>query len=205
MTIILPAVSIANSRPLRQVIENRRSIREFSDTAISLDDLSLLLWSAQGNTGSNNQRSAPSAGGHYPMDIYVVAANVESLPSATYKYNSLDHQLGIAIEQDIKLELSDMAIGEQNWVNEAAIIIILAANFTTMRKHFYDQSPVGKRGDQYIYMESGAISQNIHLLATDLDLGGVLVGGFEDDKVARILNLSEGVCPTALMCIGAVN
>ena len=205
MTIILPSISLTNSRPLRQVIENRRSIREFSETAINLEELSLLLWSAQGSTGSNKQRSAPSAGGQYPIDIYVAVSNVASLTSATYKYNSLDHQLDLVIAQEIKPDLNDAAIGEQKWLNDAAVIIILAANFFSMREHFYDQPPMGERANQYIYMESGAITQNIHLQATDLDLAGVLVGGFDDDKVARLLELSEGIRPSALMCIGAKN
>jgi len=202
MNIELPQICLSSAGSLSQVIAKRRSHREYANTPISLHELSLLLWAAQGCTSTDKHRASPSAGGQYPMDIYVVAANVEGLAVASYHYDAAQHRLCLVNEGDIRAVLSDAAIGEQSWVNEAAVIMILVANFTAMRKHFHDQSPIGVRGERYIYIETGAISQNIHLQATDLGLGMVLVGGYEDLKVQQRLNLVDGLAPTALLCLG---
>jgi nitroreductase len=74
-----------------------------------------------------------------------------------------------------------------------------------MQDHFHEQPPCGKRGDRYVLLESGAIAQNVHLLATALELGAVLVGGFDDNMVTRALDLPRNIKPTALICIGAKN
>jgi nitroreductase len=51
-------------------------------------------------------------------------------------------------------------------------------------------------------MESGALAQNVHLRATDLGLGGVLVAGFNDESAKKVFKLPPDAEPTALICIG---
>ncbi len=82
------------------------------------------------------------------------------------------------------------------------MIIVIAADFSSMREHFFDQPPAGERGDRYIFLEAGAIAQNVHLQATALSLAAVMVGGFDDRKVADTLNLNKNIKPVALLCIG---
>ncbi|MFX0072982.1 MAG: nitroreductase family protein, partial [Candidatus Hermodarchaeota archaeon] len=45
----------------------RRSIRDYSGEALTLQEISQLLWAAQGITDPNGWRTAPSAGGLYPL------------------------------------------------------------------------------------------------------------------------------------------
>ena len=120
-----------------------------------------------------------------------------------YTKNS-DHSIVKIETGEFSKQLEDAAIGEQPWVGNAAAIIILAGNIQSMNQHFSEQPPLNKRGERYNYIEVGAAAQNMHLQATALDIGMVLVGGFNNDKVKTILKLSPKLEPSAFICIGNV-
>ncbi len=98
--------------------------------------------------------------------------------------------------------MEGVGIGDQPWLSESAIVIGVAARLEESTKHFASQPPKGERGKRYVYMESGALAQNVHLQATDLGLGCVLVAGFEDSQAKSVLLLPPELEPTALLCIG---
>lgn len=202
MNVELPAPEEAGTPSLTQAIADRRTRREFSDAPVTLAQLSHLLWAAQGVTGARGQRAAPSAGGQYPVQVFVAAGNVADLSPGMYRYRVGDHVLEPVHAEDVRPALQGAAIGEQTWVGNAAAVMVLAADAAGMREHFLEQPPRGTRGDRYLYMESGAIAQNVHLQATACGLGLVLVGGFDDDRVREKLPLPEHLQPTALLCLG---
>jgi SagB-type dehydrogenase family enzyme len=51
-----------------------------------MQQVAQLLWAAQGITDSEGRRTAPSAGALYPLEVYLVAGNVEGLSAGVYKY-----------------------------------------------------------------------------------------------------------------------
>ncbi|WP_319518777.1 nitroreductase family protein [uncultured Martelella sp.] len=67
---------------------------------------------------------------------------------------------------------------------------------------FFEQQPYGARGERYVYLEAGAVAQNIQLQAVEEGLGSVLVGGFDDEATAGVLELPAPLAPLTLMCIG---
>ena len=203
MSISLPSPSSTDDKTLTRVISERRSHREFSENSIQLNEVSLLLWAAQGITDSGEKRSAPSAGAQYPSHLYVIAGNVAGISPGVYQYSATEHCLDLHVTNNVQEALCDAAIDDQPWVREAALTIVLTADFELMKDHFYDQEPQGERGERYIYLEAGSIAQNIQLQACSIDLGAVLVGGFDDDKLQQVLNLDKSIKPTALICVGA--
>ena len=74
-------------------MRQRRSIRDFADSSLALTSVSQLLWSAQGITSPDGYRTAPSAGALYPLEIFVVAGNVEGVSAGIYRYSPLEHEL----------------------------------------------------------------------------------------------------------------
>ena len=202
MIINLPTPALENSHSLTWAIENRRSCREYEDLPVPLAALSLLLWAAQGKTDEHGRTATPSAGGQYPIHIFVAPAQGENVAGGAFRYVAQDHVLQQVDQNDIREQLCDSALDRQPWVQQAGAVFILAADFDAMRHHFFGQPPQGRRGDRYIFIETGAMVENIQLQATACGLGAVLVGGFDDDEVARILSLGEGIRPTAMICIG---
>lgn len=171
--------------PLEDALMKRRSIREYSKRPITLAELSQLLFAAQGVTGQMYGvllRTAPSAGALYPIEIYVVGNNVETLKKGIYHYSVKDHSIVLIREGDFRHELMKAAL-EQEMVKDAGVVFILSAIFDRTRSKY------GERGYRYIYMEAGHISQNIYLQATSLGLGSVVVGAFLDDQINKLIGI----------------
>jgi len=170
---------------LEDAIEKRRSIRNYSKKAISMVELSQLLFAAQGVTGKMYDkalRTAPSAGALYPFEVYVVVNNVQDVAQGIYHYLVLDHALELVKAGDFSGKISDAGL-EQDMLGAAGVTFVLSAIFDRVRCKY------GERGYRYAYMEAGHISQNIYLQAVSLGLGSVCAGAFLDEKVNRLVGV----------------
>ena len=83
----------ASAVSVEEALASRRSVRDFADAGLSLEDMALLLWAVQGITHSEGLRTAPSAGALYPLEVYLVAGRVATLPAGIYRYDPRRHQL----------------------------------------------------------------------------------------------------------------
>jgi SagB-type dehydrogenase family enzyme len=194
-TIKLPRPRFTGKISVEQAMRLRRSTRQFRDKPVSLGHLSQLLWAAQGVTGAYNERTAPSAGGTFPLEMYVVAGNVTDLPAGVYKYKPRAHELDFVSAGDRREELAEAAI-QQKCVSRGAVAIVLAAVYERTTAEY------GERGVQYVHMEIGHVGQNIHLQALSLGLGTVAVGAFEDHAVAGLLGLPRNEKPLYILPLG---
>jgi len=179
---------------LTDAVNRRKSVRSFSDQPMSLSVLSRLLLTADGITHARSgfaMRSAPSGGALYPIDIYVIASNVESLPNGLYHFQVSDSSLEQVMAGEYE-EQVHIASNEQSAVGSSPVTFILTARFERSTVKYSD------RGYRYTYMEAGSICQNIYLQATALGLGTVAVGAFNDDALNELLGI-EGTREAALM------
>jgi len=71
-TVQLPEPATRGDVSVEEAIEQRRSTRSFTDRALTLEQISQLLWAGQGMTDSRGLRAAPSAGATYPLELYLV-------------------------------------------------------------------------------------------------------------------------------------
>ena len=200
---ILPSYTTDGNISVEKALASRRSRRNFKDKPISTDQLSQILWAAYGITLPmpdipnlrGGLRTAPSAGALYPLEIYVVAGNVEGLEPGIYRYISEEHKLVRVAYGDVRSELSDAALG-QRMVRDAPASVFYSAVFSRMTGRY------GERGIRYAYIELGHSAQNIYLQAEALGLGTVAIGAFNDTRVRQILNLPSNEEPLYLMPIG---
>jgi SagB-type dehydrogenase family enzyme len=171
--------------PLEEAIKKRRSLRNFSPEKMNMEQVSQLLFAAQGITGKmygHHLRTAPSAGALYPFEIYVFIMNVEGIEQGMYHYAVREHALEMVKEGAFRSELTAAGL-EQDMLGTADITFVLSAIFDRAR-HKYKE-----RGFRYVYMEAGHISQNIALQAVSLDLGSVSVGAFIDDRINQLIGV----------------
>jgi SagB-type dehydrogenase family enzyme len=161
-----------------------------------------LLWAGQGVSADNDKRTAPSAGKLYPLYTYVLIRAVAELPRGIYRYDAESHTLKFVDKVPQNETLSSTALDEQPWLDSCAAVVVIGGDFNSARERFRAQPPVGDRGARYVYIEAGAVSQNIHLQASLLELGLVMVAGFDDAKVRRFLKLPDYVEPIVLLAIG---
>ncbi|RLI91482.1 MAG: nitroreductase [Candidatus Altiarchaeales archaeon] len=193
----LPEPSYEGAMSVEEAIKKRRSIRNYKDESLSLNEISQLLWSAQGITDKRTGfRSAPSAGATYPLEVYLVVGNVNGLSRGIYHYTPRMHTIELLKMGDYRKDLEEAAFG-QRWVGDAPISLIFTAiyNRTTSR--------YGKRGIRYVHLETGHAAQNVYLQATALNLGTVVVGAFDDQRIKEILNLTNEE-PLYIMPVGRI-
>ena len=96
---------------VREAIAARRSVRDFTDAALSLEELSFLLWATQGITAVQRDdagaivqrfRAAPSAGARYPLETYLAINRVAGIAPGIYRYRPADHEL-ILVREDAQI------------------------------------------------------------------------------------------------------
>lgn len=197
----LPGPAHFGPMTLEEAVLRRRTVRAAPGEPVALGDLSQLLWSAQGLTATSGGRTSPSAGGQYPLRLHVAAGNILGLPAGLYSYDVNRHALDPLSNEDPRAALGASAIGDQPWVSQASAIIAVLADLDSIARHFASQAPKGERGARYVYMEAGALAENVHLQATALGLGMVLVGGFDDEMARAAVRASGPLEPVALLCI----
>lgn len=194
-TIALPEVDKVGKLPLETAISQRRSVREFLEAPLALEEISQLLWAAQGITHDGWLRAAPSAGALYPLELYLVAADVESLADGIYHYHPRHHTLQLVKHGDKLGKLAAAAYG-QLWIKNSAAAIVIAADYDrTARKY-------GTRAQRYVHIEVGHVAQNIYLQATALGLGTTIVGAFMDSAVAKVVGVKGDEAPLAILPLG---
>jgi len=191
----LPEPQYDSDISLEQSLLERRSIRSYTGQPLTLHELSQLLWAAQGLTDPRGFRAAPSAGGLYPLELYIVAGDVEGLTAGIYRYQPDGHQLVKTLDGDRQAELAEAALG-QAWVKEGAVSIVFTAVYERTTGKY------GDRGIRYVHMEVGHAAQNLCLQATALGLGAVTVGAFHDGEVSKLLNLPAEEEPLYIITVG---
>ena len=180
-----------------EILENRKSIRNFSKKPIGSDQLSYLLWAT---TGINRQefdfefRTAPSAGALYPIETYLVVNSVKDIPKGIYHYLIKDHALEELKLGDFGIDTANAAL-DQNMCADAAVVFIWTAIFERSNWKY------GQRGYRYIYLDAGHIGHNLALAATALNLGSCQIAALFDDEVNKLIDVDGKEESTIYMSI----
>ena len=200
----LPNPEYQGSVSVEEAMLNRRSVREFESKALTLQQVSQILWSAYGVTKEMNSpsflrggfKTAPSAGALYPLEIYVVAGNVNGLSPGIYKYLPEGHQLMKTYAVDVRDDLAEAAIN-QDFIALAPMSLVYSAVYSRTTGKY------GKRGkERYVCMDLGHSSQNVCLQVVAMDLGTCPVGAFDDMMVRNVVMLPNDEEPLYIMPIG---
>jgi len=207
-TIQLPTPQLDGPCSIEKTLATRRSIRDFRNVPMSLSMLSQLVWAAQGVTRKEDapqgwmwgpwpggKRTAPSAGAMYPLELYVVAGNVEGLKPGIFKYQSQTHGLAVVSEGNRRSQMSTRGPG-QKWIEGAPVLFVVAGVPARLEPRF------GDRSARYLHFEVGHVVENICLQAVALGLGGTVVGSFVDAVVKQIVGMPEEESPLAIVPVG---
>ena len=184
-SIKLPRVTDRAGPSLWTTIGTRRSRRNFTQDPLKVENLSQLLWAAQGVTAEMHGlplRSAPSAGGLYPIETYVVVNRVHGLDAGIYHYFPNDPTLEQLRKGDYSNSIAHAAL-DQKMAARAAVVLLWTAVVQRARWKY------GQRAYRYIYMDAGHVGQNVALAAEGLGLGCCAIGAFYDDEVAALVGV----------------
>jgi SagB-type dehydrogenase family enzyme len=193
--VALPRPRLDGELAVEKALLRRRSIREYAGGALTLGEVSQLLWAAQGITHALGYRTAPSAGALYPLEVYLVVGNVAELHPGVYRDDPRTHTLSAVAAGDQRPALSAAAL-DQTCVAEAATALVFCVVYHRVTVKY------GERGVRYAHMEIGHAAQNVYLQAQSLRLGTVVVGAFQDDRVKKVIGADSNEQPLCIMPIG---
>ena len=161
------------------VMAARRSERDYGDEPLTIAELARLLWAAAGVTAEQvgfNFRTAPSAGGLYPIETYAVVHNVDGVAPGVYHYAVLDHALEQLAAGDQRLAAARAALGQPIAATAAVLFV-----WTAVLEH------------------AAHISQNVALATVALGLGSCQIAAFFDDEAASLLGVDTESEPVVCM------
>ena len=191
------SITLPNPKNIRvglsTTIKSRRSVRKYSNSSMSLQDLSNIFYYAQGISDEVDAynipskkiklRNSPSAGGLYPIQLFTYIKNVKDIKDGVYKYYPYSHSLKpVKIKKEIFKVRSLAEFGIINAENSNLIIFYVYNFLKNSRKY-------GDNGLNYALIETGETAQNIQLLSTALGYGCCDIGGYEKHYIEDILNL----------------
>jgi SagB-type dehydrogenase family enzyme len=181
----LPKPRLDSDFSIEKALLERSSVRSFKSEALSLEEVSQLLWAAQGIDGvTGATRRAPSAGATHPLEVYLVVKDVNGLGKGVYHYNPKKHAIEMVSNKDVKSPY------------DAPVFVVLTAVYERTTQKY------GTRGVRYVNIEVGHVGQNIHLQALSLGLGSFPTGAFDDEEVKNMLGIEEE--PLYVISIGKV-
>ncbi len=191
----LPEPQVNGEMTVEAAIGSRRSVRSYRETAVSLQQVSQLLWAAQGISADGRLRNVPSAGALYPLTVWVIAGNVEDLSPGVYRFLPATRQLEPWMMGDFRKTLQEAALNQEA-VGKAPVSFVITADYSILSGKY------GSRAARFSHMEAGHAAQNLYLQAESLLLGTVTIGGYEDAKVLEALFLPEREVPLCIMPVG---
>ena len=150
----------------------------------SIEDISQLLYAAQGITHFPF-RSVPSAGGTYPLDVYVLANGVSRIGILGLNhFEPFDHSITQFLNIEyIKLNLTLNNSLKAVDVNSTLFAFIITAEFSRTTTNY------GPRGIGYVELEIGHLIQNVRIQARALKYQMIEVYDFEEEIMKETFNL----------------
>ena len=169
----LPEPGLLGGLPLMQALSKRQSQRSFSEAALDAQQLSDLLWAANGiNRIADQGHTAPSAMNARELDLYV------ALPNGLFLYEPVGHRLRATVKQDVR-----RVTGYQDFVDHAALDLIFVADYRRM-----SLVPAAQR-QSYAYVAAGAICQNVYLYCASAGLAAVVRAWFDRPALSQAMSL----------------
>jgi len=169
----LPSPQTEIGKPLMQALKLRQTSRSFDSKPLPLQELSNLLWAADGvNRPESGKRTAPSAMNWQEVDIYV------ALPETLYLYEPKSHSLTPVIAQDLR-----GATGRQSFVKDAPLNLVYVLDAARMRNASEENKTIWGAADV------GFIAQNVYLYCASQGLAVVGRGLVDRSSLAEAMKL----------------
>ncbi len=162
--------------PVMEALSVRASVREFDSTTLSIQDLSDLLWAANGiNRPDEGKRTASSAQNAQDIDVYAC------MESGCYLYDAAEHVLKPVAEGDHRPHIA----GRQEQVTQAPVICLLVSDISRFRSGTDSLKLV------WAAIDAGIVSQNISLFCASTGLATRPRASMDQEKLREVLKLKE--------------
>lgn len=185
-------------------LKNRKTRRVFSEEALSLEELSFLLWSVQGvkkivKKGYATLRTVPSAGARHSFETYLAVFNVEGLKKGIYRYLPLEHKLLFLYSTDDMDTKLNIATLNQKFVSNSAVTFIWSVIPYRMEWRYDIAAP------KLVALDAGHACQNLYLAAESINAGVCAIAAYDQDKMDELLQIDgENELTVYLATVGRI-
>jgi SagB-type dehydrogenase family enzyme len=174
-TITLNTPDTIRGLSMMKALSIRASVRNFDTTSLKLQDLSDLLWAANGvNRPGEGKRTAPSAQNAQDVDVYVF------LKSGTYLYNASKHILNLVAEGDNR----NLFPGRSS--EDAAVPPVVCLLVSDVSKFKFGEDSLRL---VWAAEDAGIVSQNISLFCASVGLVTRPKAGMNQQELRNFLKL----------------
>ena len=171
---------------IMKALSDRHSTREFSTENLTIQDLSDLLWAANGVNREDGRRTAPTARNNQDIDVYVI------MEKGAYIYDAPTHELQPVAAGDFR----DLVADRQDFAKDAPVSLLIVSDISRFTGlDIETQKQLGA-------LDAGIVSQNIMLFASGCGLVTVPRAYMNKEGLKKALNLSETQIPMLNTPIG---
>ncbi len=175
-SIQLPQPQTEIGKPLMQALKLRQSQRSFDNKSLSMQEISNLLWAANGiNRPESGKRTSPSARNCQEIDVYVV------LKDGAFFYDAKQNELLTITENDIR-----PLCGVQEFVESAPVNLIFVSDFDRIKSNDSEETKL-----MWTSAAAGFCIQNVYLYCASQELACVVRGLVDKTKLAGALKLKS--------------
>lgn len=204
--IVLPTPTMPVHDNLTHALTQRKTCRSFTGAALTLNDVSSLLYLSFGYLrerdsscdsiaeGFEARRSSPSGGGLNACECFLLAQNIENLEAGIYAYHPAEHVLS-QVNPLPQTPLGQL-LGGQHFINNLPLGLFITARFDKLWWKYQHS-----RAYRMAFIEAGHLSQTFQLVATALGLNTWLTGAFADNQVESLLKI-DGSAEQPLFFVG---
>ena len=179
------------------LLDERRSVRAYTDAPVTQEQLAFMLWSAQGIQATRGEggvatfRPAPSGGARHPFELYFAVKNVEGLEPGLYHYVPAKHigEKKVTIERlgplfdNYETHMNDLLVG-QKWAVTAPVILFLSC---IPYRAEWRYSNISHR---VMLIDLGHVGQNLMLSAAALGLGSCCLAAYEQKLCDEVFSFN---------------
>ena len=174
--------------PLIDAINRRKSRRRYTSEALTLEELSFLLWAAQGvqeisKKEDATRRTVPSGGSRHPFELYLAVNRINDLEPGLYRYLPLDHKLCF-LQADPQLSKKvTRACLRQAFVGKGAVVFVWTA---LPYRAEWRYSIVAHK---MIALDAGHSCQNLYLAGEAIGAGVCAIGAYSQVELDDLLKV----------------
>lgn len=186
--LVAPRDLTLGQMPLLEAINCRKSHRRYNAEALTLEELSFLLWAAQGvhaadEKGIATRRTVPSGGARHPFEVYLAISRVDGLEAGLYRYLPLDHKLYFMWpDPDLNKQVAT-ACRKQAFVSNGAVVFIWTA---LPYRSEWRYSIVAHK---MIAIDAGHSCQNLYLASAAIGAGICAIGAYHQEELDALLEV----------------
>lgn len=198
----MPKINLSKCKPeseIENLLNSRESKRNFNNSFVDFDKLNKILYFSIGikknlDNFNKTRRFYPSAGARYPIELYLLSNNIDKIPKGLYHYNIKTNQLEQLLNKDLS-ESCKKIFGNQKIKGDKSYLVLTGVISRGEVKY-------GLNAYRFSLLECGHIGQNFLLLSEKEKIGCCALGGFDNEKITKLLDLTGDEIPLYAFAFG---